>query len=474
MNILLLENSGPELRPLDSGNPLLGIIGSGDLSRSLALRLVLSGYQVMVGSRCPERVIRGLFPDGVEIRSQVEMANAAEAVVFVAVYPEYYPTLTELREQLAGKVLIDVSNADRLGLEGQSNAERLAEIFPQSKVVKAFNVVSAWALQTGAQDGNRQVLVCSDHQDSKFLVLQLARQMGFSPVDLGGLRASKRIEEAPLILFPSWGAPFLVTFLLFLFFYLYIFLRNVLVPYIDHGANNFSQMPMIIVNETLPAVALVTLALVYLPGLLAALLQLYRGTKYQRFPGWLDRWLCSRKQLGLLSFLAALLHAIYSMCLKLRKSAEHTLLNDEYQVEAGVAISGGDQQAWRSDLYLSSGILGFGVLAMVAVTSLPSVGNTLNWREFTFVQSGLGYAALTLCTLHTLFFGWNFAFLPQAYPYNMPPVFLLAVVLPCVVLTGRFLLALPCVWSILMKIRRGWERDIKRYEAETSQNFSDV
>lgn len=148
-------------------------------------------------------------------------------------------------------------------------------------------------------------------------------------------------------------------------------------------------------------------------GLLAAVFQLGRGTKYKRFPDWLDRWLCRRKELGLLSFLCAVLHAVYSMCLTLRRAAGYNLLNAAYrqvrppqvntiirsltcsalrplclysQVRAGVENSWSEQMVWRSDLYLSCGILGFGVLTLLAITSLPSVGNALNWREFTFVQ----------------------------------------------------------------------------------------
>ena len=110
-----------------------------------------------VGSRNPSRVARGLFPDGVEVQSQRRAVDAAEKVVFVAVFPEYYHTLEGLKEPLAGKVLVDVSNATRIKGGQQSNAERLAELFPRSRVVKGFNVVSAWALQTGAHDGSRQV-----------------------------------------------------------------------------------------------------------------------------------------------------------------------------------------------------------------------------------------------------------------------------------------------------------------------------
>lgn len=157
MKTPLLASSASESQPQCLGGPVIGIIGSGDFSRSLAIRLVACGFRVVVGSRDLNRVARGLFPDGVELRSQREAVDSAERVVFAAVYPEHYCTLVGLRERLAGKVLVDVSNATRLNSGEQSHAERLAELFPKSRVVKGFNVVSAWALQVGAHDGSRQV-----------------------------------------------------------------------------------------------------------------------------------------------------------------------------------------------------------------------------------------------------------------------------------------------------------------------------
>lgn len=445
-------------RPCPGELPAVGILGSGDFSRSLATRLVASGYRALVGSRDPRRVPGNMFPDGAELVSQGEAAAGADGPVFVALYPEHYHTLVGLREALAGKVLVDVSNASRPNGSGPSNAERLARLFPRSAVVKGFNVVPTWALQAGAREASRQVLICSDCPRSKAAVMELARRMGFSPVDLGGLGASGAIEEAPLRLFPSWGGPLLAALLLFLFFYGYGLLRHVLLPLLALGENHAYRLPLEAVNETLAAVAMVTLALVYLPGLLASVLQLSRGTKYRRFPAWLDGWLGRRKQLGLLSFLCAALHAVYSTCLALRRATQYRLLDAAYaQVKADVKHSWVEQEVLRSDLYLSCGILALGVLALLAVSSLPSVGNALSWREFTFVQSGLGYAALALAVAHTLFFGWDSAFLPQSYSYHLPPLFLLALVPPCVILVGRVLLAPPCLASRLAKIRRGWE-----------------
>lgn len=151
--------------------------------------------------------------------------------------------------------------------------------------------------------------------------------MGFVPVDMGLLCSSLEIENLPLHLFPSWRFPIICTVSLFIIFYLYNFTRDVLQPYIREGKSVFYKMPIEMVNVTLPSVALVMLALVYLPGLCAAVLQLWWGTKYNRFPSWLDRWLTNRKQLGLCSFLCAVLHAIYSLCLPLRKSNYYKVLS---------------------------------------------------------------------------------------------------------------------------------------------------
>ncbi|KAK6325784.1 hypothetical protein J4Q44_G00051260 [Coregonus suidteri] len=123
----------------DPGTPLVGILGTGDFSRSLATGLVAS-----------------LFPEEAEVTTQHQAATQAD-LVFVALFPEHYSTLAGLREPLVGKILVDVSNGTKINRDKQSYAEQLADIFPESSVVKGFNVISAWSLQTGPRDGSRQV-----------------------------------------------------------------------------------------------------------------------------------------------------------------------------------------------------------------------------------------------------------------------------------------------------------------------------
>ncbi|XP_037617644.1 metalloreductase STEAP3-like [Sebastes umbrosus] len=447
-----LEASASEL-----GAPVIGILGTGDFSRSLARRLVASGYQVVVGSRNPKRSV-ALFPEEAEVTSQMEAASQAD-LVFVAVFPEHHSTLVELKPTLAGKTLVDVSNGLRINQDGPSNAEQLADLFPESSVVKGFNTVSAWTLQMGPRDGSRQIFLCSDSSKAKSSVMQLCRRMGFIPVDMGLLSSSLEIENLPLYLFPSWHAPVLCTLSLFVFFYMYNFLHDVLHPYLKTKESAFYKMPIDTVNVTLPSVALVMLSLVYVPGLCAAFLQLWWGTKYNRFPRWLDRWLTRRKQFGLCSFLCAVLHAIYSLCLPMRKSARFKLLLAFKKIKEGSEEGLWDnEEVWRMELYVSVGIMALGLLALLAVTSLPSVADTVNWREFSFIQSTLGYCALSMATLHTLLFGWDRAFDPARYHFYLPPTFMLVLILPLAVLLCRLALFVPCVARRLRQIRRGWEK----------------
>lgn len=60
------RSRGLEASLSDPADPLVGILGTGDFSRSLAQRLLAAGYQVVVGSRTPKRFVP-LFPEEVEV-----------------------------------------------------------------------------------------------------------------------------------------------------------------------------------------------------------------------------------------------------------------------------------------------------------------------------------------------------------------------------------------------------------------------
>ncbi|KAL1006711.1 hypothetical protein UPYG_G00075760 [Umbra pygmaea] len=447
--------------------PTVAVLGSGDFSKCLTIRLLRCGFHVVVGSRQPKRAAE-FFPHVVDVTHHEDAVGKA-AVVFLAIRREHYSVLWDLKHLLDGKILVDVSNNRRVNQYPESNAEYLASLLPDSTVVKGFNVISAWAMQSGPKDASRQpcwdscytyskVYICSNSVEGRQQIMELTRQLNFIPVDMGALSSSREIENMPLRLFPDWKGPVLAAVALSIFFFVYSFIRDIIHPYVKSNQSDFYKIPIEMVNRTLPTVAITLLALVYLAGQLAAVHQLYYGTKYRRFPHWLEGWLQSRKQLGLLSFFLGCVHVLYSLCLPMRRSERYLLLNMAYQqFHANVENSWNEEEVWRVEMYVSFGIMSLGLLSLLAITSLPSVNSALNWREFSFIQSTLGYIALLIATFHALLFGWKKAFEEDAYRFYLPPNFVVALALPVCVILGKVFLLTPCVGRRLHRIKRGAE-----------------
>ncbi|XP_078682659.1 metalloreductase STEAP3-like [Branchiostoma floridae x Branchiostoma belcheri] len=429
------------------------IIGTGDYGRSFAGRLVKTGFKVVIGSRCPERS-RPNVPEGDVVVTSVADAISRGQIIILAVPRHAYSDLAQLRGDLAGKIVVDVSNKEKLDKE-KSNAEYLSEeILDKSLVVKGFNVVSAWSLESGLVGGSKEVPICSDNKEARSEVIQLAKDMGLAPLDYGCLRAARDVEAIPLRLLPGWRFAIKILFALMAVMSLYVLFQGPLYMYVTQGiTKDVQHFPGKGMNRVLAWLALTLLTLVYFPGIIAAFRQLAYGTKYQRFPDWLDTWLKSRKQLGLLALLIASLHACFSAC----------LMSPEYyyhMYELGPVIEGRQFYGlmfWRGELLIFTGGLALALMSVLGVTSVPSVQSGMNWREFAFVQSKLGFFCLFVSTGHCIVYGSTGFTKGYLYVWYTPPPFLLAMLLPCLVILLKFFLLSPCVNARLMRIRSGWE-----------------
>ncbi|EPQ13896.1 Metalloreductase STEAP1 [Myotis brandtii] len=273
-------------------------------------------------------------------------------------------------------------------------------------------------------------------------------------------------------LFPEWRLPIKIAAVVSSLTFLYTLLREVIHPLVISHQQYFYKIPILVINKVLPMVSITLLALVYLPGVIAAAVQLRNGTKYKKFPRWLDRWMLTRKQFGLLSFFFAVLHAIYSLSYPMRRSYRYKLLNWAYQqVQQKKEDAWIEHDVWRMEMYVSLGIVALAILALLAVTSIPSVSDSLTWREFHYIQSKLGIVALLLGTIHALIFAWNKWVDIKQFVWYTPPSFMIAVFLPIVVLVCKAILFLPCLRKKILKIRHGWEDVTKLNKIEMSSQL---
>jgi len=471
------EGSNPMRYKEMSSKMKISVIGSGDFGRALAGRLAKAGYKVTIASRNPSRN-RSLLPSDVEMSSLTSIAYAD--LVIAAVPKDFYENLPV--KALEGKVVVDVSNRNTSKRSGSgSQAEYLARLLPLSKVVKAFNVLSAYSLESGGIQGSKQVFLAGDDQGARDLVSGVIRGAGFTPVDMGSLRAAEAIEDMPVAVFPQWRVPFYIHLAIFIFLYLLGFVKFQICWPITWSTDGsflwhlWNHIPMDNMNKTLAVHALTTLALCYLPGVIAGWLQIYRGIKYSRFPAWLDNWLRMRKQLGLLMMFSASIHACLSVAYL--SPTYHTLVygqpldisvhtmegegwgpKTESLNRTAIKVFGSEKMQWRGECFLMTGVFGFALVALLAISSLPSVTATLSWKEFAFIQSGLGWTSLVFLCAHDMFYGWPYMNGPSC---GIPSSFQYALYIPFLTMILKLPLVLPPLSNHLTKIRAGHVRGSK-------------
>ena len=181
------------------------IVGAGNMGRGIGTRAVAGGHQVEI-----------LDHDSGEAQNLAgELGGGATAlepgapfggqvVVFAVYYPGIKDAVQQYADQLAGKVVVDITNPvdtqtwDKLATPpGTSSAEEVQQLVPQgTPVVKAFNTTFAPTLAAGEVGGQQlDVLIAGDDEAAKQTVSQLASDGGLRPIDVGPLNRAQQLEQ---------------------------------------------------------------------------------------------------------------------------------------------------------------------------------------------------------------------------------------------------------------------------------------
>lgn len=131
-----------------------------------------------------------------------DQAVTGDVVVLAVPYPALTQVLAERGEQLAGRVVVDLTNPVDFetfdGLTVPADSSAAAEIVaavPGARVVKAFNTNFAATLVSGAVgDLPTTVLMAGDDADAKAVLADLVTAGGLRAVDAGGLKRARELE----------------------------------------------------------------------------------------------------------------------------------------------------------------------------------------------------------------------------------------------------------------------------------------
>jgi predicted dinucleotide-binding enzyme len=184
------------------------IIGLGNIGSQLAKNLTAGGENVIVADRTLAKAEKLAAELGGKARPMpvADAISKSDVVVLAIYFDAIKDLLATYRGALAGKVIVDPSNPIAPDGKGgfkktipadQSSGQLIAALLPEgAELVKAFGTLGAQSLASGVnRSPERAVLFyATDYPEAGRAVTRLITASGFSPVRVGGLDQSIRIE----------------------------------------------------------------------------------------------------------------------------------------------------------------------------------------------------------------------------------------------------------------------------------------
>jgi len=181
----------------------------------------MAGHQVIIGSRSPDRAAEAARTIAQTARRPVRASGSsnesavsqADVIVLTVPFTALLETLKTVKPNFKpGQVLVNVSvpletavggRATRtVGVWAGSAGELTASVVPKTvSVVSAFNNVSAELLKDPTKQVECDVLVCSNDDNAKKIVLDLVKSIGGARgFDAGALENSRTVEQITALL----------------------------------------------------------------------------------------------------------------------------------------------------------------------------------------------------------------------------------------------------------------------------------
>lgn len=185
----------------------IGVVGQGSVGTALARGWVAKGHKVMLGVRDTESGAAREHAEalGAALGNVREAGQFGEVVVLAVPWSAVDDALAEMGD-LGRRVLLDCTNPltpDLSGLaegEAASGAAHVASRAGSARVVKVFNTTGADNMaRPGYPDGAASMLLCGDDDEARKTAAALAADLGFEPVDAGGLEAARSLEHLALL-----------------------------------------------------------------------------------------------------------------------------------------------------------------------------------------------------------------------------------------------------------------------------------
>ncbi len=188
----------------------IAFIGYGQVGAPLADHLQHLGHAVALAVADPSStsVQKALARNaGLKVLAPKDAVSAAEVVFLAIPFQSIQSALAPVSEEIRGKILVDCTNPVGPNLthglnNTQSGSEMVQALVPETRVVKAFNIYGFENFENSIYpDYNVKpvMMYCGQDAAAKETVGTLIRQLGWQPLDVGGLEQAIHLEHMTLL-----------------------------------------------------------------------------------------------------------------------------------------------------------------------------------------------------------------------------------------------------------------------------------
>lgn len=175
----------------------IAVLGSGNVGIKFAELFSKAGHEVIVGVRSHSN--QNLSYPSASFKDAVKEADVVALAIPFSACADVLPELAEVAKEKTIIDSINPINADwSPKLLGQENsaAEEISRLLPEAHVVKAFNTIFADVMNEPVMSGQAiTAFIAGDNDGAKQKVIELARSIGYAPVDTGPLYTARYLES---------------------------------------------------------------------------------------------------------------------------------------------------------------------------------------------------------------------------------------------------------------------------------------